>query len=214
MIQQKRRRAAKVAGFSWFRIGDLLLLLRGLLVHLPVQLLQILLRLLNLLKQTKFLCGFVFQLKPPRNRCQPIVCFAVERVRLDGHAQIFRRLLGLVHRSEEHTSELQSPCNLVCRLLFEKKKKNTTRSNTTRRQQPDRLTHHGQPSQSRPPPVPTRGLPPSASTSSPCSFFFFFFLMIRRPPRSTLFPYTTLFRSMHGLAASALGFGCARFLLG
>src|SRR2546422_1627642 len=27
-------------------------------------------------------------------------------------------------------------------------------------------------------------------------FFFFFFLMIRRPPRSTLFPYTTLFRSV------------------
>src|SRR5256885_7720672 len=31
-------------------------------------------------------------------------------------------------RSEEHTSELQSPCNLVCRLLLEKKKKN---KNTT-----------------------------------------------------------------------------------
>src|SRR2546430_8643083 len=29
-------------------------------------------------------------------------------------------------------------------------------------------------------------------------FFFFFFLMIRRPPRSTLFPYTTLFRSPPG----------------
>src|SRR2546426_7847882 len=29
----------------------------------------------------------------------------------------------LVKRSEEHTSELQSPCNLVCRLLLEKKKK-------------------------------------------------------------------------------------------
>src|SRR6266403_2444444 len=28
--------------------------------------------------------------------------------------------------------------------------------------------------------------------------FFFFFLMIRRPPRSTLFPYTTLFRSLDG----------------
>src|SRR2546421_8683097 len=28
-------------------------------------------------------------------------------------------------------------------------------------------------------------------------FLFFFFLMIRRPPRSTLFPYTTLFRSQH-----------------
>src|SRR5882724_12913951 len=30
---------------------------------------------------------------------------------------------------------------------------------------------------------------------SPLIIFFFFFLMIRRPPRSTLFPYTTLFRS-------------------
>src|SRR5256885_17023065 len=30
-------------------------------------------------------------------------------------------------RSEEHTSELQSPCNLVCRLLLEKKKKNKTK---------------------------------------------------------------------------------------
>src|ERR1022692_5210463 len=29
-----------------------------------------------------------------------------------------------------------------------------------------------------------------------CFSFFFFFLMIRRPPRSTLFPYTTLFRSV------------------
>src|SRR5256885_13910358 len=37
-----------------------------------------------------------------------------------------------------------------------------------------------------------------SSTNIPCAmlcFFFFFFLMIRRPPRSTLFPYTTLFRS-------------------
>src|SRR5256885_11278962 len=31
---------------------------------------------------------------------------------------------GERHRSEEHTSELQSPCNLVCRLLLEKKKSN------------------------------------------------------------------------------------------
>src|SRR5256885_8782118 len=31
--------------------------------------------------------------------------------------------LALLVRSEEHTSELQSPCNLVCRLLLEKKKK-------------------------------------------------------------------------------------------
>src|SRR3989454_8660617 len=37
------------------------------------------------------------------------------------------RGVGRVRRSEEHTSELQSPCNLVCRLLLEKKKKNNER---------------------------------------------------------------------------------------
>src|SRR2546422_2933021 len=42
------------------------------------------------------------------------------------------------------------------------------------------------------------------------AFFFFFFLMIRRPPRSTLFPYTTLFRSMF-LSAALLG-ACLGFL--
>src|SRR2546426_9187861 len=35
---------------------------------------------------------------------------------------------GMKVRSEEHTSELQSPCNLVCRLLLEKKKNTTTRA--------------------------------------------------------------------------------------
>src|SRR2546429_9759116 len=34
-------------------------------------------------------------------------------------------------------------------------------------------------------------------------YFFFFFLMIRRPPRSTLFPYTTLFRSRSGTGSNA-----------
>src|SRR2546426_6763430 len=34
-------------------------------------------------------------------------------------------------RSEEHTSELQSPCNLVCRLLLEKKKTKITHANTS-----------------------------------------------------------------------------------
>src|SRR2546430_2881914 len=39
-------------------------------------------------------------------------------------------------------------------------------------------------------------------------FIFFFFLMIRRPPRSTLFPYTTLFRSLRpGRPARAVGAG-------
>src|SRR2546422_11346687 len=43
--------------------------------------------------------------------------------------------------------------------------------------------------------------------------FGFFFLMIRRPPRSTLFPYTTLFRS-HFLAAKAVGVQVLRFSIG
>src|SRR2546426_8310248 len=40
-------------------------------------------------------------------------------------------------RSEEHTSELQSPCNLVCRLLLEKKKKKKSRSEDSNQQQSD-----------------------------------------------------------------------------
>src|SRR5256885_462609 len=36
-------------------------------------------------------------------------------------------------------------------------------------------------------------------------FFFFFFLMIRRPPRSTLFPYTTLFRSAAAMPGDEAG---------
>src|SRR2546426_7353520 len=39
------------------------------------------------------------------------------------------RVVAYCKRSEEHTSELQSPCNLVCRLLLEKKKKNSTPDN-------------------------------------------------------------------------------------
>src|SRR3712207_8727693 len=48
-------------------------------------------------------------------------------------------------------------------------------------------------------------------------FMFFFFLMIRRPPRSTLFPYTTLFRSLRGrnmLAGSPGGKGAGGALRG
>src|SRR2546426_5735678 len=45
---------------------------------------------------------------------------------------IHRSRLGeLLERSEEHTSELQSPCNLVCRLLLEKKKKNMNKEHNS-----------------------------------------------------------------------------------
>src|SRR5256885_6977223 len=44
-------------------------------------------------------------------------------------AAALRQAAAARARSEEHTSELQSPCNLVCRLLLEKKKQNKTGRN-------------------------------------------------------------------------------------
>src|SRR5256885_5300474 len=51
--------------------------------------------------------------------------FAVAGIFLTLHAEFLAGVQVIVYvggRSEEHTSELQSPCNLVCRLLLEKKK--------------------------------------------------------------------------------------------
>src|SRR6266508_3737172 len=95
-------------------------------------------------------------------------------------------------RSEEHTSELQSRGHLVGRLLLEKKKLLGDRREGPVNRLPDdgagrgRLGHDGlalHPSV----PLPSR-------TVSGRAAHVFFFLLIRRPPRSTLFPYTTLFR--------------------
>src|SRR5256885_8647589 len=44
-------------------------------------------------------------------------------VRREQHVNQHDTLSTHIERSEEHTSELQSPCNIVCRLLLEKKKK-------------------------------------------------------------------------------------------
>src|ERR1051325_4247386 len=98
-------------------------------------------------------------------------------------------------RSEEHTSELQSPY-VISYAVFCLKKKNTL------------LRDHHCKVKPSPTPIPVR-LAPRASSVVTCSALSplsagsslppvsrFFFLMIRRPPRSTLFPYTTLFRSM------------------
>src|SRR5437868_8596401 len=43
---------------------------------------------------------------------------------------------------------------------------------------------------------------------SPHVTYFFLFFMIRRPPRSTLFPYTTLFPICHGCHGGGEGYGC------
>src|SRR6266849_3914850 len=87
---------------------------------------------------------------------------------------------SLLIRSEEHTSELQSRVDLVCRLLLEKKNEDPP--------------HHGDSNNNQ----------GNSSYDEHCAILrifaripheYFFFLMIQRPPRSTLFPYTTLFRS-------------------
>src|SRR2546426_2752061 len=55
---------------------------------------------------------------PPLVRDPAVAALVRDRVPV----QLVPRGLGGHDRSEEHTSELQSPCNLVCRLLLEKKK--------------------------------------------------------------------------------------------
>src|ERR1022692_2436569 len=97
-------------------------------------------------------------------------------------------------RSEEHTSELQSPCNLLCRLLLEKKKKELRRG----RQAVQGLgmdTGLNRPQECTVPPSMFKvwgGTQEELDIRR--TVIVIFFLMIRRPPRSTLFPYTTLFR--------------------
>src|ERR1017187_6021264 len=108
---------------------------------------------------------------------------------------VCRLLLG----SEEHTSELQSPMYLVCRLLLEKKKANFKPTESSLSAAPSIYSYYlGVFCVSQSPPLRGRLLQPSLGRQAVCCFFFF--LMIRRPPRSTLFPYPTLFRSILGEA--------------
>src|SRR5471030_706285 len=84
-------------------------------------------------------------------------------------------LAAELRRSEEHTSELQSLRHLVCRLLLEKKKVHADVDAAF---------------------VLVEARPTAVAIAlahlNPARVFF---SMKRRPPRSTLFPYTTLFRS-------------------
>src|SRR6266536_2236470 len=105
-------------------------------------------------------------------------------------------------RSEEHTSELQSRVDLVCRLLLEKKKNKKLnfqiyiKINKIKKKKYNNILNF------------------LLNIMFNIMFIFmlnikiyilfnFFFLMIRRPPRSTLFPYTTLFRSPADATESA-----------
>src|SRR6476660_5283000 len=97
-------------------------------------------------------------------------------------------------RSEEHTSELQSPDQLVCRLLLEKKKKEIVIDGLDKNNE-----HQGSPhlvaaggGVGRRYRLLLRFVDRHARRDG--HTYLLFFLMIRRPRRSTLFPYTTLFR--------------------
>src|SRR2546426_5843030 len=74
---------------------------------------------------------FVRSIPPEHERGFEPVAEGKRKHSQEGHARARPRharsdLAGLSDRSEEHTSELQSPCNLVCRLLLEKKKKTSS----------------------------------------------------------------------------------------
>src|SRR5256885_6295308 len=80
-----------------------------------------------------FFFFFLMIRRPPRSTLFPYTTLFRSQGRF--RADLYYRINGLAvelpplrergdfERSEEHTSELQSPCNLVCRLLLEKKKK-------------------------------------------------------------------------------------------
>src|SRR2546426_8103543 len=59
---------------------------------------------------------------PTDSDAYPELRDALERLKLNDAALFYEPETSQALRSEEHTSELQSPCNLVCRLLLEKKK--------------------------------------------------------------------------------------------
>src|SRR6267378_708136 len=99
---------------------------------------------------------------------------------------------GRLRRTDRKSTrlKLQSRRDLVCRLLLEKKKNN---GRTAAHHGQGEVRRHRLDGGVRIPHLPLLSvLLRAQSVGSLTSVFFF--LMIRRPPRSTLFPYTTLFR--------------------
>src|SRR2546426_7795238 len=76
--------------------------------------------------------------RPPRSTLFPYTTLFRSRLSQASTESVAARLaaqlerVGSWDRSEEHTSELQSPCNLVCRLLLEKKKTKNHQTKTSK----------------------------------------------------------------------------------
>src|SRR5450755_1020985 len=124
---------------------------------------------------------------PPRSTLFPYTTLfrSQPQARRAGRGSIYGSVSPTVFpavRSEEHTSELQSPVHLVCRLLLEKKKDFVDGDYPLL----DDFYRS----------CPGSVLVKSDATEWSSRTHTVFLLMIRRPPRSTLFPYTTLFRSI------------------
>src|SRR6266511_3101999 len=134
--------------------------------------------------------------RPPRSTLFPYTTLFRSRRspcrRSDPGRRQPRRAPCVGPRSEEHTSELQSRENLVCRLLLEKKNINPRGSSID-----DQKIYNSRCNcQCLLWPVHyVMMLCVSCRKPSTSMPQFFFFSMIRPPPRFTLFPYTTLFRS-------------------
>src|SRR5256885_13017197 len=86
--------------------------------------------------------------RPPRSTLFPYTTlFRSQEIRPHVFAavpRLFEKMRARIleqPRSEEHTSELQSPCNLVCRLLLEKKKLNHYKLSLLKAQ---RIIHRGE----------------------------------------------------------------------
>src|SRR6266581_479095 len=137
--------------------------------------------------------------RPPRSTLFPYTTLfrSPHRPARAGRAGRRPRRRGRDRGSEEHTSELQSPVHLVCRLLLEKKKgvgagRDRASGEVAARDFVRRVRD---------------ALHYALEQEGGCLIqlaqlcVLFFFLMIRRPPRSTLFPYTTLFRSRSAAAS-------------
>src|ERR1035438_1681642 len=129
--------------------------------------------------------------RPPRSTLFPYTTLFRSDAHGDGTCQgvVGQRFAARSRedRSEEHTSELQSLRHLVCRLLLEKTNRATVLIDTILAAFEVEailyeLRHH------------SAGL--NCGRRDYIFSFINFFLMIRRPPRSTLFPYTPLFRSI------------------
>src|ERR1039457_7620602 len=84
---------------------------------------------------------FLMIRRPPRSTLFPYTTLFRSLCAPPGNSRVARCSWRAQPRSEEHTSELQSPCNLVCRLLLEKKKQTSLTHTCTRHTAPPSHIH-------------------------------------------------------------------------